>query len=178
MSVLGGLLAAEAPNGFFLPGDPWEAFWSSLAFVIVAYLLYRFAWSAIVNGFKGRTTAIENELRQAEAARAEAERAGERVKEAVANAEAESERIRTEAEEGSVTLREQLRQRADEEVAELRRRAEADIAATRNQAVADLRGEVSALTAGAAEAVVRHNLDEATQAQLIDQYIDRVGARN
>jgi F-type H+-transporting ATPase subunit b len=69
----------------------------------------------------------------------------------------------------------QLRARADEEVAELRRRTAADIEASKSQAIADLQAEVSALALGAAEAVVRRNLDATTQSALIDEYIDKVG---
>ena len=41
---------------------------------------------------------------------------------------------------------------------------------------ADLHDEVAALAIGAAEAVVRNNLDDATQDQLIESYITQVGA--
>jgi F0F1-type ATP synthase membrane subunit b/b' len=42
--------------------------------------------------------------------------------------------------------------------------------------MADLRGEVTSLAIGAAEQVVGRNLDEATNAALVEAYIDQVGA--
>ena len=42
------------------------------------------------------------------------------------------------------------------------------------QAIADLRGEVAQLAIGAAEVVVSQNLDQATQIQLIEDYINQV----
>ena len=45
------------------------------------------------------------------------------------------------------------------------------------QAMADLRGEVAQLAIGAAETVVGRNLDEATQVQLVEDYINQVAAQ-
>lgn len=170
------VLAAEHPNSFMFPGDVNEMWWNIAAFVIVAALLYKFGWAATVKAFKGRTEKIELELAAAEAAKAEAAAASERIVAAVANADAEAARIIEEAHTTADALRVQLRARADDEVAELRRRTAADIEASKNQAIADLQAEVSELALGAAETVVRRNLDATTQAALIDDYIDRVGA--
>lgn len=178
MSVLSvaGVLATEHPNSFILPGDKNETWWSIAAFIIVVALLYRFAWPSIVKGFRGRTEKIELELGAAEAAKAEAAASTDRVVAAVANADVEAARIVEEARTTAEALKVQLRTRADEEVSELRRRAAADIVASKNQAIADLQAEVSALAMGAAETVVRRNLDASTQSALIDDYIDKVGA--
>jgi F-type H+-transporting ATPase subunit b len=171
------LLAAEEhhENGFLFPGDKNELWWSIAAFLIVAGLLYRFAWGPMTKGFKGRTEKIANELSAAEAAKAEAEAAGDRVVSAVANAEVEAGKVVADAHATAESLAVQLRARADDEVLELRRRAVADIEASKNQAIADLQAEVSALALGAAETVVRRNLDPSTQAALIDDYINKVG---
>jgi F-type H+-transporting ATPase subunit b len=170
-----GLLATEEPNSFLLPGDKNETWWSIAAFVIVVGLLYRFAWPSIVKGFKGRTEKIALELAAAEAAKAEAAAASGKIVAAVANADVEAARIVEEAGTTAEALKVQLRQRADDEVADLRRRAAADIVASKNQAIADLQAEVSALAMGAAETVVRRNLDATTQSALIDDYINKVG---
>jgi hypothetical protein len=50
----------------------------------------------------------------------------------------------------------------------------ADVESAKNQAIADLRSEVASLAIGAAEVVVQHNLDAATQTQLVEQYIQSV----
>ncbi|MPY93245.1 MAG: F0F1 ATP synthase subunit B [Acidimicrobiia bacterium] len=173
---LAPVLAAEHPNSFMFPGDVNEMWWNIAAFVIVVALLYKFGWAAIVKGFRSRTEKIELELAAAEAAKAEAAAASGRIVSAVANADEEAARIVDEAGTTAEALRVQLRARADDEVSELRRRAAADIVASKNQAIADLQSEVSALALGAAETVVRRNLDATTHSALIDDYIDKVGA--
>ena len=57
-------------------------------------------------------------------------------------------------------------------------KAAADIEAAKVQAIADLRGEVAALAIGAAEQVVGRNLDQDTNAALVEAYINQVGANS
>jgi F-type H+-transporting ATPase subunit b len=176
MSVIAVLLAAEEhkPNGFFI-SDWNEWAWNTVAFILIVALIVKLAGPAAKKAFKARTERIEHELAAAEASRAEAQAAGERVNASVRNADVEASRIVADARDSAEAMREQLRQRADEEVADLRARAQADIEASKTQAIADLRAEVSQLALGAAESVVRRNLDATTQAALVENYINQVG---
>lgn len=173
---LGALVAAESPNGKILPGDINELYWSIVAIAVVGFLLYKLAWPAITKMMAARTAKIENELGMADAARAEALAEAQRLQASVGDAEADAAAIVADAHTSAEQLRISLRQRADQEAVELRQRALADIDAQKNQAIADLQAEVASLARGAAEAVVRHNLDDATQSSLIDDYINQVGA--
>ena len=62
------------------------------------------------------------------------------------------------------------------DIAEIRQRAEADVESSKQQALADVRAEVASLALGAAERVVERSLDRDTQLQLIENYINSVGA--
>ena len=68
--------------------------------------------------------------------------------------------------------------RLDPALAQLRERAAADIESAKRQAVGDLRDEVAQLAIGAAEVIVQHNLDRATQVQLVESYIEQVLSRS
>ena len=46
----------------------------------------------------------------------------------------------------------------------------------KTQATSDLQAEIAVLALGAAEKVVANNLDSATQTELIENYIQKVGA--
>ncbi len=176
MIALAGLLAAEGPNKTILPGDINEFYWGTVSFLVVATLLYKLALPAILKGLRGRTEKIERELGVADAAKAAALAEAEQIRASVGNAEQDAARIVSEARATAEQLRVSLRERADQEAVDLRNRAVADIEAQKTQAIADLRSEVSQLARGAAEAVVRNNLDDATQTALIDNYIRQVGA--
>ena len=89
------LFAAEAgaENGAWFPHDMREVFWGSLAFLIVAALLWKFGKKPGSDYFANRTKAVEETLDGAATARAEAEAEGERIRSALADADAEKSRI-------------------------------------------------------------------------------------
>jgi F-type H+-transporting ATPase subunit b len=176
MNIL--IFAAEVgeTNTVHFPHDINELIWGSLAFFIVVGLLWWKAGPAIGRAWNGRIERIEGELGQAAEARgaAEASLAGLRAR--LADAETERGRILAEANATAVAVKAQLIERAHGEAADVAARAAADVEASRSQAAADLTAEVGSLTLGAAEAIVRSNLDADTQRSLVDGYITRIGA--
>ena len=172
------ILAAEegAENGAILPHDINEVIWSSLAFFIVAGVIIWKAGPAIKAAWNGRIERIENELAEAEATKSAGEAKLAEVQGRIANADAERQRILAEARETAAALEAQLVAKANADAADLTARAAADVESAKSQVLADLRAEVAELAMGATEAVVASNLDAATQAQLVESYIETVGA--
>ena len=168
------LLAAEEPNSVHLPADLNEVWWASAAFLLVIALLMWKAWPAMAAALNRRTANIRDELQAAERERAEAEAALSAQRAGMGDPTVERQRLLDDAVATAERLRVDTVARARVEAEALRARAVADITAQRNQALGDLRAEVARLTRGAAEAIVRENLDEASQKQLIDSYIERV----
>jgi len=178
MNTVLTLIASEAPNGKWLPGDLNEVIWGTLAFLIVAFLLVKFAKKPVVEGLARRRQNIADGLGAAEQSRQTAEAERDRIKAALADSDAEAARIIEDARRSADQLAVDVAARADEDVVLLRERAVSDLATTRNQAQADLSGELSRLALGAAEQVVESSLDDATQQRLIDSYISQVGTQN
>jgi F-type H+-transporting ATPase subunit b len=175
------LLAAEehaAENAFWLPHDPWEIFWGTLAFAIVAILLWKFAKTPAADALKNRTAGVEETLNKARAEREAAEAECEQIRAALADSDSEAARIREDARQASETLKVEIAAKAEADVANARERAVIDLAATRTQMSADLSGELSRLSLGAAEKVVETSLDDASQQRLIDDYISQLGNQN
>lgn len=173
------ILAAEGhsvENGPILPHDINEVIWSSLAFLVVMALLVWKAGPAIKDGWNGRIERISNELDEAEAARTEGEAKLADVQGRIANADAERDRILAEARQTADALKAQLVAKAEADATDLKARAAADVESSKAQLLADLQTEVGQLALGAAEAVVANNLDAATQADLVEAYITKVGA--
>jgi F-type H+-transporting ATPase subunit b len=168
------LLAAEKPNSVHLPGDLNEVYWASIAFFLVVGLLYWKAWPPLRRALDQRTISIRTELEAAAVERREAEARLATQQAEIGDIDAERSRLLAEATETAERLKVDLVARAHRDAEDLRTRALAEVATQRNQALGDLRSEVARLTRGAAEAVVRENLDEASQQQLIDSYIERV----
>lgn len=172
--MLSLLLAAEEPNSVHLPGDINEVYWGAAAFIVIVAVLIKLAGPAVAKALRKRTDDIRAELEAADAERRAAESALTEQRAGVGDISADRQRLLVEANETAERLKVDVVARARTEGEALRARALADIEAQRNQAMGDLRAEVARLTRGAAEAVVRENLDDAAQKQLIDSYIERV----
>ena len=67
------LLAAEGPNGRFLPSDIKEFWWSTAAFCVVVALILWKLLPVIKAGLSGRSERIQEEIVASERARVEAE---------------------------------------------------------------------------------------------------------
>ncbi len=166
----------ESPNP--LVPEINEVIWGFVGFALVFGFLSWKAYPAMKKGMNARTERIQGDLDAAEAQRTEAAGILDEYKAQLADARQESARIIEEARQAAEEVRSNLQAKAEADIAELRARAQADIESAKVQAVADLRGEVTALAIGAAEQVVGRNLDQETNAALVEAYINSVGAQS
>jgi F-type H+-transporting ATPase subunit b len=125
---------------------------------------------------QAREDRIRNDLESAERARTEAEAEKTQYLAQIAGAQDEAGRIIEEARQSAEQVRRDLIARAETEANEVRQRAEADIAVQRQRALTELRGDVAQLSIDLAERIVERNLDRDTQRQLVDSFIDQVGS--
>jgi F-type H+-transporting ATPase subunit b len=165
----------EAPSPILPATD--ELVWSVISFTLLFILLAKFGYPAIKKGMAARTERIRADLDAAEGAKAEAVGVLDQYRADLADAKAEAGRIIDAARQAADALKRDQETRLQAELAELRGKAAADVEAAKVQAIADLRGEVAQLAIGAAEVVVGHSLDQATQVQLIEDYINQVASQ-
>jgi len=161
-----------APNQL-LP-ETNEIIWGALGFFVVFFFVWKLGLPAIKKGMDARTERIRADLDAAETQRTEADTLLAEYRAQLNDAKSESSRIIEEARQSADALKRDQESRLQSELADLRNKAAADIEAAKVQAIADLRGEVAQLAVGAAEVVVGKNLDQATQVQLIEDYINQV----
>lgn len=161
-----------APNQL-LPATN-EIIWGAIGFFVVFFFVWRMGLPAIKKGMQARTERIRSDLEAAERQRTEADTLLAEYRAQLNDAKTESARIIEEARQSADHLRRDQESRLQAELADLRNKAAADIDAAKVQAISDLRGEVAQLAVGAAEVVVSKNLDQATQVQLIEDYINQV----
>jgi F-type H+-transporting ATPase subunit b len=153
-----------------------ELIYGTLASLIVFFLLYKFAWPPIKKGLDARTERVQKELDGATTDMAAAQAEAERIRQAKGDIGAERERLLVDARSQAEAMLTDGATRIDEEVAELRARAEAETGAARNRVVDELRAEIARLSASAIDRAVALSLDDATQQELVEQYIQKVGA--
>ncbi len=161
-----------APNQL-LP-ETNEIIWGAIGFLVVFFFVWKMGLPAIKQGMEARTERIRSDLDSAEKQRTEADTLLAEYRAQLNDAKTESARIIEEARQSADHLRRDQETRLQTDLSDLRNKAAADIDAAKVQAISDLRGEVAQLAVGAAEVVVGKNLDQATQVQLIEDYINQV----
>ena len=127
------------------------------------------------SGLQGRTDRISAELSAAALARAEAETALTASTQDLPDVDAEAARLLEESQTTAAKLKADIVAKAHSDAEDLKIRAASDISNQTSQTLADIRDEVARLTRGATEKIVESNLNAASQSDLIDAYIAKVG---
>ena len=153
-----------------------ELIYGILASVIIFAVLVKFASPTIKKGMAARTERIQKELDGAAADKASAETEASDIREAKGDIAGERQRLLAEADTQAAAMIADGATRLDEEVAELQARAIADIATARGRGTDELRAEISRLSSTAADRAVAESIDDATHQDLIEAFIQKVGA--
>ncbi|CAA9303621.1 MAG: hypothetical protein AVDCRST_MAG40-527 [uncultured Gemmatimonadaceae bacterium] len=156
-----------SPNGGLM-------FWTLVIFVILFFILKKFAFPPILSAVEARERALEEAIegakRDREAAavllaeqRAQIELARNEAQRFIAEGRAAGEKLRAD-------MLEQTRQQQEELLARARR----EIDGERVRAVADLRREAVDLAIAGAGRVIERNLDDAGNRQLVESFLASV----
>lgn len=178
MNVASSIVAAEDPTQthHWLWPEGYEILYGGIASLLVFALLYWKAWPFVKKGLANRTARIQQEIDEASTARTDTEGEAARIRQALGDIDAERQRLFAEADAQAEALLVDGRRRLDAEVADLEAKAQADIAAAGDRSNDELRHEIVQLAGTAADRVAVESLDDATQQELIESFISRVGA--
>ena len=152
-------------------------FWTILVFGILLALLWRFGWPAILKSVEERERRMQQQLDEAERARAESARLLEEHKRLVATARAEAQEIVAKAKAVADKERETLLAAARQEYEELLGRARKDIGAEKEKAILELRREAVDLSIAAASKLIEAQLDTEANRRLVTEYLATLAAQ-
>ena len=156
---------------------PLKEIWiGGAASLIVFYALWKLAMPAIRTAMSDRTARIQGDLDGAAAATTDAEQSASEIRTALGDIDGERQRLFAEAEQQAAAILADGRTRLDVEIAQLHTRAEADIASAATRGGDELRAEIGRHAAVSIDTVVADTLDDAAQQELIESFIQRVGA--
>ena len=144
-------------------------FWMSISFLIVVFLMRKFAWGPILSSLKERETSISDALN-----------AAKKAKEEVANMTAENERILQEARNERDILLREARETKDQIINESRAKAQVEgdrlitlareaITNEKMAAITDLKNQVAYLSIEIAEKMIRQKLSNDDQQKALVQ---------
>jgi F-type H+-transporting ATPase subunit b len=145
-------------------------------FLILLWLLQRFAYKPLTRMMDERSTRIRNDLDEARRLREEGERDRETYRAQLGRARDESRSILEEANTVAARIREQALNDAAGQHTALLARARDEIEREKETAIAELRREVADLAIMAASHVVGRSLDDADRRRLVDEALTEVQA--
>jgi F-type H+-transporting ATPase subunit b len=149
-----------------------------ITFLIMLVILARYVYPEIVKLAEARQQAIAEQLKEAEKARADAEVSLKDAAAKLEDARKTAQSVIDAATKSGEQLRQELKQKAEEESKRTVEAAKKEIEAERERAVQSVRSEVANLVVSATEKVIGETLDDTRHKQLIDRAIAEVASGN
>jgi len=151
---------------------------SLIGFVILLYVLMKYAFKPMVGTLNARQDKIRGDLDEADAARNRMISLQREYEVKLAAIEDEARDKIQAAVRDAQAARDQMIARAHEDAAAIMARGQADIEAERAKSLAEARNQIVDLATMLARQSTRQNLSADGQSQLLDDAIARVGALN
>jgi F-type H+-transporting ATPase subunit b len=145
-----------------------------LTFLIMLAVLARYVYPQVVRLAEARQRAIADQLREAEEARADAEARIKEAQSSLDDARKTAQQVIDAANKSGDQLRQDLRQKAEEDARRISESARKQIESERDQAIRSIRAEVADLVVQATEKVIGEALDERRHMALIERSIEEV----
>jgi F-type H+-transporting ATPase subunit b len=147
--------------------DPGLFIWSTVAFLILFFLLSKFAWKPIVKALDERERSIEDALSKAEMAKAEMAKLISENEDLLKEARLERDSILKEAKEIKDQIINDAKDQAKTEGAKLIEKAKDEITNQKLAAMAEIKNQVSSLSLAIAEKVLRNQLEDQDKQQAL-----------
>jgi F-type H+-transporting ATPase subunit b len=172
--------AADTPEATLSPfaGDVGNAIWTLGIFLIVVFVLGKFAWGPVLALLQQREAFIHKSLADAKHDREEAEARLKEYTASIQGARAEAAAIVEEARRDSERLRQDLRQRAKSEADTIIQNAERQIQLETARAVQQIRAEAVDLSVQIASKIIQRNLSKEDNERLIQDTLKQVDQRS
>lgn len=178
LSLAAAPLAAQEEHGGAAEGgvnllEPHAGlmFWTLLIFVVLLFVLSKFAFKPITAAVEARERALEEAIEGAKRDREEAAQILARHRAELEGARAEAQRFIADGRAAGERMRADLLEQTRAQQQDLMDRARRDIEAERDRAIADLRREAVDLALAGASKLIERNLDDTSNRQLVEKFL-------
>ena len=152
-------------------------FWTLLIFLVLFFVLWKFAFGPITAAVEQRERALEEAIAGAKRDREEAAKLLADHKAQMEQARAEAQRLIAEGRAIGEKMRTDMLAETRGQQQELLERARRDIAAERDSAIAQLRREAVDLAIAGAGRVIEKNMDSAQNRRLVEEFLSGLDAK-
>jgi len=153
---------------------PGLMIWTIICFLVVLFVLKRYAFGPIQRMIDARRERIEQAIAEADNAREEARKLLEEHRRLIGQAKSESEEILVEARRLADAQRDRVKQETEDDRQRRLEETRRQIDQATAQALGQIRDEVGKLSLLAAEKITRKSLTDADQQRLIDEALAEI----
>ena len=156
--------------------DPGLFIWTIATFLVLLFLLQRFAWKPLLDALENRQETIRKSLDDADQAKTELQQVQEESNRIVAKARVDADAIITASRADALKLQEELRAKARLEAEGIVKNAEREIQQQTNQSLAQIREEAVDLSLAIASKLIQRNLSKKDNETLIQDTLKQIRA--
>ena len=149
-----------------------------LTFLVMLAILARYVYPEVVKLAEARQRAVAEQLTEAERAKEQAQASLEDARRQLDEARLTAQQVVDSANKSGEQVRQDLRQKAEEEVRRIGESARKEIEAERERALQSARNEVASMVVAATQKVIGETLDDPKHHQLIERAIEEIASGN
>ena len=164
-------------NNPLVQPDPGLYIWTIATFLILLWLLAKFAWRPLLAALEGRQETIRKSLEEAQQARQELERLNVESRKILAEARVQADSIVSQTRSDAARLRDELKQRAQGEAVGIIKNAERQIEMETQRALQQIRNEAVDLSIAIASKLLERNVTKEDNERLIEETFKQIEAR-
>jgi F-type H+-transporting ATPase subunit b len=142
-----------------------------LGFILVLWIMKRFAWKPLLKVLQERSDRVESQLNEAEKQRLDMEKLRQQYEDKLKDIEAEARAKLQEAARNAQRIASEIKEDARGDVKEMLGRARDEIERDRAEALVQLRNEVVDIAIKASGKVLRESLDTARHRKIVAEFI-------
>ena len=148
--------------------------WTIITFLLLFYVLAKFAWKPLLSMLEERESLIKRSLSDAETAREELQKINLESEAIITKARTEAQSILSDGKAAAEKIKDDTVAKAKKEASKIREEAKQQIKAEKDRAISDIKKEVVDLSLNVAEKLIKKNISEKDNASLIEESLEKI----
>ena len=148
--------------------------WTIITFLLLFYVLARFALKPLLKMLEERENLIKSSLDDAEKARQELEKINSESEVIISQARSEAQSILSDGKAAAEKIKDDTIAKAKDEASKIREDAKHQIQVEKDKAITDIKKEVVDLSISVAEKLINKNISEQDNSSLIEESLKKI----
>ena len=148
--------------------------WTIITFLLLFYVLAKFAWKPLLGMLEERENLIKTSLNNAETARKELEKINLESEAIITKARTDAQSILSDGKAAAEKIKDDTVAKAKEEANKIKEEAKLQIKAEKDKAISNIKKEVVDLSISVAEKLINKNISEQDNSSLIEESLKEI----